>query len=182
MSGYFGGVIDELLMRIVDFFLIMPSLPIMMVLSAIFSPSLEVTIMIISIFAWPGPSRIIRSQVLVEKEKPYVEAARAAGAGDVYLIFRHVLPNVLTLVFVQLATGVSGAILSESGLSFLGLTPQDLVSWGRMLQAAYSTGAMVLGAWWFVIPPGLGIALLSMGFVFMGYAIDKAMNPRLRKL
>ncbi|MFW9904658.1 MAG: ABC transporter permease [Candidatus Thorarchaeota archaeon] len=181
-SGHFGGYIDEILMRIVDFFLIMPGLPIMMILSALFSPSLEVTTLIIALFAWPGPSRVIRSQVLVEKEKAYVEAARAAGAGDVYIIFKHVFPNVLTLVFVQLATGVSGAILSEAGLSFLALTPQGLVSWGRMLQAGYNAGALQNRAWWFVIPPGLAICLLSMGFVFIGYAVDKAMNPRQREL
>ncbi len=182
LSGYFGGYIDEILMRIVDFFLIMPTLPILMVLAAMFQPSLEVTTVIIALFAWPGPSRIIRSQVLVEKEKSYVEAAKAAGAGDVYLIFKHVLPNVLTLVFVQMATGVSAAILNEAALSFLGLTPVDLVSWGRMLQESYISGALNIGAWWFVIPPGITIVMLSMGFVFIGYAVDKAMNPRQRKL
>ena len=182
IAGYFPGVVDEILMRIVDFFLIIPTLPILLVLAAVLSPSLEVTTMIIAIFAWPGPSRVIRSQVLVEKEKAYVEAAKAAGAGDVYVIFKHVFPNVLTLVFVQLATGVSGAILAESGLSFLGLTPQNLVSWGHMLQASYATGALTNGAWWFVIPPGLMIVFLSMGFVFVGYAVDIAMNPRQRKL
>lgn len=138
--------------------------------------------MVIALFAWPGPARVIRSQVLVEREKAYVEAAKAAGAGDLYLIFRHVFPNVLTLVFVQVATGVSGAILSEAGLSFLGLTPQNLVSWGRMLSNAYNEAAMAIGAWWYVVPPGLFIALLSMGFVFVGYAVDKALNPRLRRL
>ena len=138
--------------------------------------------MIIAIFAWPGTSRLIRSQVLVEREKAYVEAARAAGAGDIYLIFRHIFPNVLTLAFIQLATGVSGAILSESALSFLGLTPFGLVSWGRMLQSSYSTGALNNGAWWFVIPPGVMIVALSMGFIFIGYAVDKAMNPRQRRL
>ncbi len=183
-AGYFGGVIDEAAMRVTDFFIIMPTLPIMMILSALMSPSLGITVFVIALFAWPGPARVIRSQVLVEKEKAYVEAAKAAGAGDVYLIFRHVFPNVLTLVFVQLATGVSGAILSEAGLSFLGLTPQNLVSWGRMLQAAYARGAMqqTPPAWWFFLPPGFCIALLSMGFVFIGYAVDKALNPRLRKL
>ena len=183
-AGYFGGAIDEAAMRVTDFFIIMPTLPIMMILSALMSPSLGITVFVIALFAWPGPARVIRSQVLVEKEKAYVEAARAAGAGDVYLIFRHVFPNVLTLVFVQLATGVSGAILSEAGLSFLGLTPQNLVSWGRMLQAAYARGAMqqTPPAWWFFLPPGFCIALLSMGFVFIGYAVDKALNPRLRRL
>ncbi|MFX1506459.1 MAG: ABC transporter permease [Promethearchaeota archaeon] len=182
VSGYFGGYVDEVLMRIVDFFLIMPGLPIMMILAALFSPSLEITTIIIALFAWPGPSRVIRSQVLVEKEKAYVEAAKAAGAGEVYLIFKHVFPNVLTLVFVQLATGVSGAILSEAGLSFLALTPQGLVSWGRMLQAGYNAAALQNMAWWFVVPPGIMIVLLSMGFVFIGYATDKAMNPRQRRL
>ena len=127
-------------------------------------------------------SRVIRSAVIGIRANAYVEAAKAAGAGDVYVIFKHVFPNVLTLVFVQLATGVSGAILAESGLSFLGLTPQNLVSWGHMLQASYATGALINGAWWFVIPPGVFIVLLSMGFVFIGYAVDIAMNPRHRKL
>jgi peptide/nickel transport system permease protein len=182
VAGYFGGTVDEIVMRVVDFFIIMPSLPIMMILAALLRPSLEVTLMVIALFAWPGPARVIRSQVLVEREKAYVEAAKAAGAGDLYLIFRHVFPNVLTLVFVQVATGVSGAILSEAGLSFLGLTPQNLVSWGRMLSNAYNEAAMAIGAWWYVVPPGLFIALLSMGFVFVGYAVDKALNPRLRRL
>ncbi|MHA2406163.1 MAG: ABC transporter permease [Candidatus Hermodarchaeia archaeon] len=183
-AGYFGGAVDEAAMRVTDFFIIMPTLPIMMILSAILNPSLGITVFVIALFAWPGPARVIRSQVLVEKEKAYVEAARAAGAGDVYLVFRHVFPNVLTIVFVQLATGVSGAILSEAGLSFLGLTPQNLVSWGRMLQAAYNQAALtqIPPAWWFFIPPGLCIALLSMGFIFIGYAVDKALNPRLRRL
>ncbi len=181
-SGYFGGIIDEILMRIVDLFLIMPSLPIMMILAALFNPSLEITIFVIAVFAWPGTSRLIRSQVLVEKEKAYVEAAKAAGAGDVYLIYKHVFPNVLTLVFVQLATGVSGAILSEAALSFLALTPQNLVSWGRMLQEGYNAGALINNAWWFIIPPGLMICFISMGFVFIGYAVDNAMNPKQRKL
>ncbi|MFX1509133.1 MAG: ABC transporter permease [Promethearchaeota archaeon] len=183
-AGYFGGAVDEAAMRVTDFFIIMPTLPVMMILSAILSPSLGITVFVIALFAWPGPARVIRSQVLVEKEKAYVEAAKAAGAGDVYLVFRHVFPNVLTIVFVQLATGVSGAILSEAGLSFLGLTPQNLVSWGRMLQAAYNQAALtqIPPAWWFFMPPGLCIALLSMGFIFIGYAVDKALNPRLRKL
>ncbi len=183
-AGYFGGAVDEAAMRVTDFFIIMPTLPIMMILSAILNPSLGITVFVIALFAWPGPARVIRSQVLVEKEKAYVEAARAAGAGDVYLVFRHVFPNVLTIVFVQLATGVSGAILAEAGLSFLGLTPQNLVSWGRMLQAAYNQAALtqIPPAWWFFIPPGMCIALLSMGFIFIGYAVDKALNPRLRRL
>jgi peptide/nickel transport system permease protein len=183
-AGYFGGAVDEATMRVTDFFIIMPTLPIMMILSAILNPSLGITVFVIALFAWPGPARVIRSQVLVEKEKAYVEAAKAAGAGDVYLVFRHVFPNVLTIVFVQLATGVSGAILAEAGLSFLGLTPQNLVSWGRMLQAAYNQAALtqIPPAWWFFVPPGLCIALLSMGFIFIGYAVDKALNPRLRRL
>jgi peptide/nickel transport system permease protein len=183
-SGYFGGHIDEVIMRVVDFFIIMPGLPIMMILAALMGASLGIVVFVLALFAWPAPARVIRSQVLVEKEKAYVEAAKAAGAGDVYLIFKHVFPNVLTLVFVQLATGVSGAILSEAGLAFLGLTPPHIVSWGLMLQAAYLQGAMgqIPPAWWFFMPPGMCIAFLSMGFVFVGYAVDKALNPRLRRL
>jgi len=179
-SGYFGGLIDEIFMRIVDFLLIIPTLPLMMVLAAMLQKSIWSIISVLAIFLWLGTARLIRSQVLTEKSKAYVEAARISGGSDFYIIFRHILPNVLPLIFVQIASGVSGAILSEAGLSFLNLGPAE-VSWGRMLQWAFEHAALTRGAWWVVIPPGLCITLLCLSFVFIGYTLDRVLNPRLRE-
>ncbi len=181
VSGYFGGLLDEVLMRIVDFILIIPGLPLLLALAAVLRPSFWNIIIVIAILGWAGTARLIRSQVLSERAKAYVEAARASGASDLYIIFRHILPNVTPLLFAQIATGVSGAILSEAGLSFLGLGDPYAISWGRMLQDAELSGAFARGAWWAVIFPGLGIALLSISFVFIGYALDQILNPRLKE-
>jgi len=181
VSGYFGGILDEVLMRIVDFILIIPGLPLMLALAAVLRPSFWNIIIVIAVLGWAGTARLIRSQVLAERAKAYVEAAKASGASDLYIIFRHILPNVTPLLFAQVATGVSGAILSEAGLSFLGLGDPYAVSWGRMLQDAELSGAFARGAWWAVIFPGLGIALLSISFVFVGYALDQILNPRLKE-
>ena len=179
-SGYYGGIVDEILMRIVDFLLIIPTLPLMMVLAAMLQKSIWSIIAVLAMFLWLGTARLIRSQVLTEKSKAYVEAAKVAGASDFYIIFRHILPNVLPTVFVQITTGISGAILSEAGLSFLNLGPAE-VSWGRMLQWAFEHAALTRGAWWYVFPPGLCITLLSLSFIFIGYTIDRMLNPRLRR-
>ncbi|MFQ5909582.1 MAG: ABC transporter permease [Thermoplasmata archaeon] len=180
-AGYYGGASDELLMRIVDFLLVIPLLPLLIVLAAFLGATIWNIILILAIFGWLTTSRLIRSQVLSEKAKAYVEAARAAGAGDVYIIIRHILPNVLPLIFVQLSLGVTVAIQLEAALSFIGLGPAQVVTWGKMLQFAFETGALSIGAWWYVIPPGVGIALLSMAFVFIGTTLDTILNPRLRR-
>ncbi len=181
VAGYAGGWIDEILMRAVDFLIIMPGLPLLIVLAALLEPSFWNIIYIIAILGWGGSARLIRSQVLIEKERVYVEAARAAGAGPVYTLWRHIFPNTLPLVFAQAATAVSGSILSEAGLSFLGLGDPVTISWGKMLQRAYENGAFTHGAWWYVFFPGAGIAALSISFVLIGYTVQQIVNPRLRK-
>jgi peptide/nickel transport system permease protein len=180
IAGYFGGRIDELLMRIVDFLLVIPRLPMLMVLAMVLGASINNIILILGLLGWDGTARLIRSQVLSERNKAYVDSARAVGASDTYIVFRHILPNVTPLLFVQITLGVVGAILSEAGLSFLGLGDPASQSWGIMLQDAFYGGALLNRAWWFVIPPGLGILFLSLGFTFMGYALDTILNPRLR--
>ncbi|UCE09672.1 MAG: ABC transporter permease [Candidatus Thorarchaeota archaeon] len=180
-AGYFGGKTDEILMRIVDFLLVIPGLPLMMVMAAFLGPSVENIIIVISIFAWTPASRLIRSQVMAEKNKAYVESARAIGASDTYIIFRHILPNVTPILFANITLGVVGAILSESGLAFLGLTDPGLPSWGRMLADAQGTGGFSNGAWWVVVFPGLMITLLSLAFTFIGHTLDQVLNPRLRE-
>ncbi|MFW9920669.1 MAG: ABC transporter permease [Candidatus Thorarchaeota archaeon] len=181
VAGYFGGKVDEVLMRFVDFLLVIPSLPLMMVLAAFLGPTIENIIVVIAILGWTGTSRLIRSQVMAEKNKAYVESARAIGASDTYIIFRHVLPNVTPILFANITLGVVGAILSESGLSFLGLTDPSKPSWGRMLADAQSTGGFSAGAWWVVVFPGMMITILSLAFTFVGHTLDQVLNPRLRE-
>lgn len=180
IAGYFGGLVDEVLMRITDFFLVIPGLPLMIVLAAILEPRWYNIVLVIALVGWTGTARLVRSQALAERQKAYVEAAHAIGASDLYIIFRHILPNVTPLLFAQITLGVAGAILSEAGLSFLGLTNPYDVSWGRMLQAAASGGAYTQGAWWYLFFPGTCIVLLAMSFTLVGYAVDEILNPRLR--
>lgn len=181
VAGYFGGKVDEVLMRVVDFLLVIPGLPLMMVLAAFLGASIQNIIIVIAILGWTGTSRLIRSQVLAEKNKAYVESARAIGASDTYIMFRHILPNVTPILFANITLGVVGAILSEAGLSFLGLTNPEDPSWGRMLADARSGGAFSTGAWWVVLFPGAMITLLSLAFTFVGHTLDQVLNPRLRE-
>ncbi len=181
VAGYFGGKIDEALMRVVDFLLVIPGLPLMMVLAAFLGPTIENIIVVISILGWTGTSRLIRSQVMAEKNKAYVESARAIGASDTYIIFRHILPNVTPILFANITLGVVGAILSESGLAFLGLTDPSAPSWGRMLADAQGSGGFSNGAWWVVVFPGLMITSISLAFTFVGHTLDQVLNPRLRE-
>ncbi|MFX1491835.1 MAG: ABC transporter permease subunit [Promethearchaeota archaeon] len=180
ISGYFGGLVDEILMRVTDFFLIIPGLPLMIILAAILGPGWQNIVLVIALVGWTGTARLVRSQVLAERQKAYVEAARAIGASDIYIIGRHILPNVTPLLFAQITLGVAGSILSEAGLSFLSLTHPLDVSWGRMLLAASQAGAYNAGAWWYLFFPGLCIVLLAMSFTLVGYAVDEILNPRLR--
>ena len=181
VAGYFGGKVDEALMRVVDFLLVIPGLPLMMVLAAFLGPTIENIIVVIAILGWTGTSRLIRSQVMAEKNKAYVESARAIGASDTYIIFRHILPNVTPILFANITLGVVGAILSESGLAFLGLTDPNEPSWGRMLADAQGTGGFSEGAWWVVVFPGMMITILSLAFTFVGHTLDQVLNPRLRE-
>jgi len=180
-AGYFGGGVDEVLMRIVDFLLVIPGLPLMMILAIFLGESTTNIIIVIAILGWTGTARLIRSQVLAEKNKAYVESARAIGATDTYIMFRHILPNVTPILFANITLGVVGAILSEAGLSFLGLTNIEEPSWGRMLADAQNGSAFIRGAWWVVVFPGLMITLLSLSFTFVGHTLDQVLNPRLRE-
>ncbi len=180
-AGYYGGKTDEVLMRFVDFLLVIPSLPLMMILAIFLGKSTTVIIVVLAILGWTGTARLIRSQVLAEKNKAYVESARAIGATDTYIMFRHVLPNVTPILFANITLSVVGAILSEAALSFLGLTDIEEPSWGRMLADAQNGAAFIRGAWWVVVFPGLMITLLSLSFTFVGHTLDQVLNPRLRE-
>jgi len=181
LSGYLGGFVDELVVGAVDVMLALPSLPLIIVLAAYLGPSLDNIIIVLAVFGWPGFTRIVRSQVLSLRERPYVEAARAAGAGSLRIMFRHILPHVVPLVIAHVILSATSAILTEAGLSFLGLGDPTVKSWGQILRRAQVGHALHQGLWLWVFVPGLAIALLGAGFTLLGIAIEERVNPRLRR-
>ncbi|MEM2567426.1 MAG: ABC transporter permease, partial [Candidatus Bathyarchaeia archaeon] len=168
LAGYFGGFVDEVLMRMTDAFLVIPELPLLLVLVAVLGPSLWIIIIAISLLGWMSFARIVRSQILSLKERPFVEASKILGGSNLYIIFKVLTPNVMNLVYVTLATSAPAAIYSEAYLSFLGLYPTEVMTWGRMLHDALLAPGGVQ-KWWWILPPGLCIAAISISFIFIGY-------------
>ncbi len=181
VSGFYGKTADAILMRFTDVFLVIPWLPLMLVMAALLGPSLGNIIFVIGITSWAGTARIIRSQTLSIKERPYVERARAIGSGDGHIMFYHILPNVFPLIFANTVLVAAIAILSETTLSFLGMGDPTQVTWGMMLHFAFSMGAVSFGAWWWLLPPGICVVLVVLSFTFIGYALDEVLNPKLRR-
>ena len=180
-AGYTGGWVDNVLMRITDFFMVLPWLPFCMVLAAILGTNVWNIILVIGITGWTGTARVIRAQTLSVKEQQYVERTVSIGAGKLHIMLKHILPNVFPLVFSESILIISSSILTETSLAFLGLGDPTNPSWGTMLNDAYSTGAMTNGAWWYFITPGICVILVALGFTLMGYAFDEILNPKLQK-
>jgi peptide/nickel transport system permease protein len=183
LAGFLGKLADEALMRFTDMMLVIPGLPLLIVLIAVLGANIWNVIIVIGFLGWMGFARIIRSQVLTLRERPFVEAAKASGAGPGRIITKHIFPNIVSLTYVNLALSVPSAILTEAALAFLGLTDPSTVSWGRMFEEVQASGnlAHFPPTWWWVLPPGFGIALVSLSFILIGYALDEVFNPRLRK-
>lgn len=184
-AGYFGGWIDNLLMRVTDVLLVIPDLPLMLVLVATLrqmnlhvSPLL-IIILVIGLLYWTSTARLIRSQVLTIKERQFVSRARAIGAGHGHIIRKHILPQIMPLIVANTVLTISTAILVESGLAFLGLGDPTQPSWGTMLNFAFDRNAVTNGAWWFYLPPGLAIVWVSLGCVLLGNVLEEMLNPRL---
>ncbi len=180
LSGYFEGWVGALLFRITEWFLVIPFLPLAIVLATVLGRSLFNIILVIGITSWPATALLIRSQTLSIKERPYLERARVLGAGRSHQIGRHILPNVMPMVFANTTLTVAIAILTETTLSFLGLGDPTRVSWGTMLDQAYSVGAITTGSWWFFLPPGICVILVVLSFTLIGQALEDVVNPRLK--
>ncbi len=181
MAGFFEGWPARILYRFTEWFLVMPFLLLALVMAAVLGRSLLNIVLVIGITSWPSTALLIRSQTLSVKERPYLERARALGAGRWHQMTRHILPNVLPMVFANTTLTVSVAILTETTLSFLGLGDPTRVSWGSMLDDAFGVGAMTTGAWWFIIPPGLCVVAVVLSFNLVGQALEEVFNPRLRR-
>ncbi|RLE50940.1 MAG: hypothetical protein DRJ21_01145 [Candidatus Methanomethylicota archaeon] len=180
ISAYYGGYVDEVMQRIVDIVSSIPVLPVLILCAMIFGPKLIIIIGILVALTWTGGIKTIRAMVFQIREAPYIEMARVAGASTRWIILRHILPQVLPYSFYLMVIGVPGYILTEAGLSYLGLGDPTLPTWGQILHDASIHGAALCGYWWWVIPPGILIALVGLSFAMIGVAVDKILNPKLK--
>ena len=179
VSGYYGGVVDNILMQFVDMMLSIPTFFLILAVIAIVEPSIWNIMVVIGITSWMGVARLVRGQFLALKEKDYILAARALGARDRRTIFLHILPNAMSPVYVSAVLGVAGAILLESSLSFLGLGVQPpMASWGSIITAGKDTIEI---AWWLSLFPGLAILITVLGYNLLGEGLQDALNPRLKE-
>ncbi len=178
-AGHFRGWYATVMMRVTDWFLVMPTLVLAIALATVMPRSLLTTVVAIGVTTWPTTARLVRAQTLAVETRPYIERARALGGGHRHIMVRHVLPNVMPLVLAQTTLIISSAILAEATLAFLGLGDPGVVSWGGLLQDAREAGAVSAGHWWYLVPPGVAIALVALAFTLCGRAVEQVLNPRL---
>ncbi|MEO8608097.1 MAG: ABC transporter permease [Chloroflexota bacterium] len=179
VAGYYGRWVDNLLMRIVDFLMVIPDLPLMLVIIAVWGRGLFKIILVISLLGWTYTARLVRSQTLSIKERQFVTRARAIGASNSRIIIRHILPQVMPLILAQAVLDISASIIAESSLSFLGLGDPTLISWGNMLNFAFER-AVSRQAWWFLLPPGFAILWVSLSLILIGNSLEEIVNPRIK--
>jgi len=181
VAGYAGGRTDAALMRLADIVMVMPTLLVVLILSALFGQlNIWVIVLMIALFRWPAVARVIRSQTLSLRHRPFIEAAWVAGASHLRILFRHILPNVMPLALLYMTFRVTSAIIIEAALAFLGFGDPGTVSWGMMLQWVWKTGHMFQAPYW-LLPPGICISLITLAFYMTGRAMDDVLDPRLRK-
>ncbi|MEU2158552.1 ABC transporter permease [Streptomyces sp. NPDC019396] len=179
VAGHYGGWLSTVVMRITDWFLVMPTLVLAIVLATVLSRSVWTVVLAIGVTSWPTTARLVRAQTIAVESRPYIERATALGGGHGHIMARHVIPNVMPLVLAQTTLGISSAILTEATLAFLGLGDPAVVSWGGMLQDAREAGAVSSGHWWYLAPPGIAIALVALAFTLCGRAVESVLNPKL---
>ncbi|NLJ78805.1 MAG: ABC transporter permease [Tissierellia bacterium] len=180
ISGYFGGITDSILMRIVDFFYAIPFIPFVIVLSAVLNPSIWNIILAVSLLSWRTVARMVRSQVLSISKRPFIKAAKVSGAGDLRIMFKYILPNVIPIILLEMAFMVNWAIMAEASVAFLGFGDPDKQSWGQILHFSFVTGNS-RNAWWWTAAPGVAIVLLLISIFFVARALEEVIDPRLRR-
>lgn len=180
LAGHFRGWGSAILMRVIDFFLVVPGLVLAIVLASVLQRGVWTIIIAIGLTSWAGTARLIRAQTLTLETRGFVERSTALGASNLHILGKHVLPGVMPLVMTSTTLAVGSAIISEATLSFLGVNDSSVVSWGAMLQLALGTGAATAGYWWFVLTPGIAIVIVVLAFTLVGRAIETVINPTLR--
>jgi peptide/nickel transport system permease protein len=181
VAGHFGGWPGTVLMRVTDWFLVLPVLVLATALASVLHPGVGTVVVAIGATAWPTTARVVRAQTLSVESRPYIERSRALGGGHWHVMTRHILPNVTPLMLAQATLTVSGAILAEATLAFLGLGDPTQVSWGTTLQLARQVGAVSADDWWILVPPGVAIVVVSLAFTLCGRALEAVLNPRLKE-
>ena len=179
-GGRGGRILSSVIMRVTDWFLVLPTLVMAVALAAVLPRGTGTIVLAIGLTVWPPTARLVRAQTLAVEARPYVERARALGGGHAHVMGRHVLPNVMPVVLAQTTLLVATSIIAESTLAFLGMGDPTTISWGGVLQAARTSGAISAGIWWYIVPPGLAIAIVALSFTLCGRAVESVINPRLR--
>ena len=180
VSGYYGGRVDGVLMRITDYFLAIPDVPLMIVFAALFGRNLRNVIVIIAIIYWTSTARLVRSQVKSLRERVYVRRAESLGSGNVRIISRHIVPHVMPLIIANAVLMIATAVFAETYITFLGLGDPSLVSWGKLIRNTIDAQAVLNDAWWAIIPPGLCVTIVVLACTLVGQSIEESLNPRLR--
>ena len=180
-AGFKGRKTDETMMRFNDIIYALPALPFLIILAVTISNSIFMMIGFLMIFSWVGIAKVSRSMSLQIKTKQYIEASKIMGQKDSKIIFKHIIPQLLPYAFASIAISVPAAITTEAGLSFLGLGDPTYPTWGQILHDANVFGAAARGLWWWIVPPGVMIAITGLAFVFIGNALDTIVNPKLKR-
>lgn len=180
LSGYFGGWVDTILMRITDYLLVIPQIVLMIVVAAVWGPSLAHVVIVIGILMWTTTARLIRAQVKSIRERVFVKRVELLGASHSHIILRHILPQLGPLLVANTVLAITVAIFNETALAFLGLSDPNAVTWGTIMEHAFDRAAVSIGAWWAVVPAGIAVALVVMGCYMLGRSIEDALNPRLK--
>jgi len=178
-AGFFGGRLDGVLMRVTEWFLVVPFLPLAIVLATVLGRSVWNIIFVIGVTSWPSTARLARAQVLTVKQRLFVDRSRSLGASSAYIVRRHIMPNVSGLILANATLAVPISILTETTLSFLGLGDPQRASWGKMLNDAFFESAITRNAWWYFLPPGLGILVVVLAFTLIGQTLEQLADPRL---
>ncbi|MSO95172.1 MAG: ABC transporter permease [Thermoleophilia bacterium] len=180
LSGYFGGTTDTVLMRFTDYMLVIPDIPLMIIAAALFGRNLKNIVIIIGIIYWTSTARLIRAQVKSVRERVYVKRAQALGAGNRRLVVKHVLPQVAPLLIANTVLMIALAIFAETFITFLGLGDPSTISWGRLIENAFTGEATINNAWWAIVPPGVCVTIVILACTMVGQSVEDGLNPRLR--